>query len=318
MTRFHIDHAVGTSVRVSFEGSDLFTYVYAPDTLPIESPKPYLHPIHTLDGRLISLFRPHDHVWHKGIAWSLADVGDDNFWGGPTYVRDRGYVQLDNNGRVDHDTLIRLERSDDGVDMAHRLRWIAQDDRQVFAESRSLAVRLVGDADGWALVFDTAMTNTSDAAIAMGSPTTRGRENAGYGGLTWRGPRSFDNGIIHTPAGSSRGEEARGTHHEWLGFSGRHDGTARWSTIVMVDSAQNPRHPTAWFVRNEAYAMLGTAPFFNEELVVAPGETLRFRYAVVIADGHDDHADVTRLAGWGLKALEAAPVSAAQGSAFAG
>jgi hypothetical protein len=316
VTPFEINHAVGTSLRVSFRGSDLFTYVYAPDTETVESPKPYLHPIYTLDGQLLSLFRPHDHVWHKGIAWSLADVGDDNFWGGPTYVRGRGYVQLENNGRVDHDELIRLERRDDGVDMVHSLRWITQDDRQIFTERRSLAVRLVGDADGWVLIFDTAMTNISDAVISLGSPTTRGRENAGYGGLTWRGPRSFDNGFIHTPAGSSRGEEARGTRQEWLGFSGRHDGTARWSTIVMVDAPDNPRHPTAWFVRNEGYAVLGTAPFFNEESVVEPGWTLSFRYAVVIADGHQEHADATRLAEWGRKALAAAGGAAAPTSTF--
>ncbi|MBB5778859.1 hypothetical protein HD596_005615 [Nonomuraea jabiensis] len=50
----------------------------------------------------MSLFRPHDHVWHKGIAWSLPHVGEHNFWGGPTYVHGRFYVQLDNNGSATH------------------------------------------------------------------------------------------------------------------------------------------------------------------------------------------------------------------------
>ncbi len=39
-----------------------------------------------LAGDTVPLFRPHDHVWHKGIAWSLPHVGEHNFWGGPTYV----------------------------------------------------------------------------------------------------------------------------------------------------------------------------------------------------------------------------------------
>ena len=53
-------------------------------------------------GDVVSLFRPHDHVWHKGIAWALPVVGDENFWGGPTYVHGRFYVQLPNNGVQGH------------------------------------------------------------------------------------------------------------------------------------------------------------------------------------------------------------------------
>ena len=78
---------------------ELFRYVYIPDDCPqLESPKPYLHPIRTRAGHLVSLFRPHDHVWHKGIAWSLPWSVSENFWGGPTYVHGQFYVQLPNDG----------------------------------------------------------------------------------------------------------------------------------------------------------------------------------------------------------------------------
>ena len=85
-----VRHDLERSVQVAHRGRDLLTYVYAPDDVQLESPRPYFHPITTLGGDLVSLFRPHDHVWHKGIAWSLPVVGDENFWGGPTFVRDAG------------------------------------------------------------------------------------------------------------------------------------------------------------------------------------------------------------------------------------
>ena len=53
------------------------------------------------------------------------------------------------------------------------------------------------------------MRNVSGRAIPLGSPTTRGRENAGYGGLFWRGPRSFTGGSILAP-GVAGGDELRG------------------------------------------------------------------------------------------------------------
>jgi len=303
-TGFGIDHTVGTGVTVLHDDRSLFGYTYGPDTVQLESPKPYLHPIRTLDGDLVSLYRPHDHVWHKGIAWSLPNVGDDNFWGGPTYLRGRGYVQLPNNGAATHDTLTRLDVTGDGVTLAHTLDWSSQDRRPVFTEVRSLTARLVGGGAAWALIFDTRMTNVSGRTIPIGSPTTAGRENAGYGGLFWRGPRSFTDGVVHSPAGSG-GEELRGTRHEWMGYSGQHDETSRWSTLVMVDDTRNPRHPPQWFARTESYACLCPAPFFSDELDVPAGSTLALRYAVVIADGAGDHGRAGELAAWGRDALAA-------------
>lgn len=294
------------AVEFLVDGAALARYVVRPEGIPqLESPKPYLHPMRTLGGELVSLYRPHDHVWHKGIQWSLPDVGEHNFWGGPTFVRGRDYVQLPNNGAMEHDAVVRAEADADSARYAHTLDWVSQQGDSVIAELRQLEVRLAPDPGAWVLVFDSELTNLTDATLAFGSPTTNGRDNAGYGGLTWRGPRSFDGGRIHTPSGTDTTEDARGTRQEWLGLSGQHDGTAAWSTVVMVDDAGNPRHPNEWFVRNEDYATICASPFFSTELDLEPGGTLRYRYAVVVADGHEEHDDAVRLADAGRAALGA-------------
>ncbi len=295
-------HALGRSVTVTAAGVELFTYTYRPDTPVLESPKPYLHPIRTLAGDLVSLFRPHDHVWHKGIAWSLPHVGEHNFWGGPTYVQG-AYVQLDNNGSAVHRDMTALSATGDRVEIAHSLDWSSQAGRSVIAEQRALTATVV-DATTWALVFETAMTNVSGGTLDFGSPTTKGRENAGYGGLFWRGPRSFTDGVIQSPTGAG-GDELRGTRAEWFGFRGRHDGTGTWSTIVMVDDTANPRHPPQWFTRSEQFACLSPAPFFSEEVPLADGETMSFRYAVVVADGDRGEDGSALLAEQGRDALAA-------------
>ncbi|SDH06525.1 PmoA family protein [Nonomuraea jiangxiensis] len=297
------NHALGRSVAVTAGDVELFTYVYRPDTPVLESPKPYLHPVRTLGGALVSLFRPHDHVWHKGIAWSLPHVGEHNFWGGPTYVQGE-YVQLDNNGSATHREMTTLAARDGRVELGHTLGWTAQAGDPVIEERRALTALLVDDAT-WALLFDTAMTNVSGGTIDFGSPTTKGRENAGYGGLFWRGPRSFTNGVIQSPGGAG-GDELRGTRAEWFGFRGRHDETGEHSTIVMVDDTANPRHPPQWFARSEQFACLCPAPFFSEEVPLPDGETMRFRYAVLIADGDRGPDGCARLAEQGRQALAGA------------
>lgn len=285
-----IVHDDGTSFAVHDDDVELFRYTYAPDTPQFESPKPYLHPIRTRSGHLVSLFRPHDHVWHKGIAWSLPVVGDENFWGGPTFVRDQGYVQLPNNGAQVH---LRVQTADidanGAVRVAHDLEWITEAGDRLFTERRTVGARLLDD-DSWALTVETAMTNVSASAIAIGSPTTRGRENAGYGGLFWRGPRSFTGGRLVTTDGTGTGNDVRGQRHEWIGFAGQLDEVDASALIVMVDDAANPHHPPQWFARSEEFACLNPAPFFSDELVVEAGQTVVFRYGVGIADADADDA----------------------------
>jgi hypothetical protein len=302
-----VRHELDRSVQVAHRGRDLLTYVYAPDDVQLESPRPYFHPITTLGGDLVSLFRPHDHVWHKGLAWSLPNVGPHNFWGGPNYVPGQGYVQLENDGSMDHDRFTALDVTSDRVRVSHELVWHAQPaageqvGAQIVHEERSFAVT-VPTPDAWVLTFTSAITNVSGEHLDIGSPTTKGRENAGYGGLFWRGPRSFTGGTILAP-GFAGGEEVRGTRAEWMGFTGQHDQTARHSSLVIVDDSMNPQHPPKWFMRSELFAGVNPAPFFSEEVPFAHAQTLRFRYAVVIADGDADPARAETLAALGRTAL---------------
>ncbi|WP_456823448.1 DUF6807 domain-containing protein [Cellulomonas sp. P5_E12] len=296
-------HDVGRAIDVVADGTTLAQYVYVPTDVQLESPRPYLHPVRTRGGDLVTAFRPHDHVWHKGIAWSLPVVGDHNFWGGPTYVHGEGYVQLENDGSMDHVALTSLSVSPDRVDVAHTLAWHTQAREHVIDEQRSLAFVVPSSRDdAWVLTFTTTMTNVSAADLTIGSPTTRGRENAGYGGLFWRGPRSFTGGTLLAPDFSG-GEEIRGTRGPWMGFVGRHDETGGASTVVIVDGTGNPSHPPQWFARTELFGCLNPAPFFSTEVPFAPGDSLTFRYAVVVADGASNPATAAELAGLGMDVL---------------
>jgi hypothetical protein len=289
-----ISHDERSAFTVHDDDVELFRYTYVPDSPQLESPKPYLHPIRTRSGHPMSLFRPHDHVWHKGIAWSLPVVGDENFWGGPTYVRDQGYVQLPNDGTQAHVRVYAAEVDADGaVRFVHDLEWITEAGARIFTERREITACVLDD-DAWMLTVESAMTNVSASDIAIGSPTTKGRENAGYGGLFWRGPRSFTGGTLVTADGTGSGSDVRGRRHEWMGFAGQHDGVDASSLIVMVDDVANPHHPPQWFARSEEFACLNPAPFFSQEVVVPAGETVVFRYGVGIADA--DAEDAAELA----------------------
>lgn len=296
-------HTIGSLVSVTWRGRPLMSYTYAATDSQMESPRPYVHPVYTLGGDVVSLFRPHDHVWHKGIAWSLPNFGDDNFWGGVTYRREGGYQQLPNNGSMAHDVVVDATVDDAHASFAHDLIWRTQSGDELVNERRRLTVSIADAPDAWILRWDTEMTNVSGASINIGSPTTEGRDNAGYGGLFWRGPRSFTDGTLFGPEGPG-GEELRGSRHEWLGLTGQHDSAGGFSSIVIVDHSDNLRHPPQWFARSENFGCLNPAPFFSEEYDFAPGETLSFSYAVVIADGQAEGDRAIELADSGRRILQ--------------
>jgi hypothetical protein len=336
----HLIHEHNRSLRVGYRGQPLLRYVYRPWDAPVEAPRPYFHPLHTLGGDEVTVHRPHDHVWHKGLAFSLPNVdpagGEEragepggsghtstaNFWGGPTYRRGRGYVLLDNVGAMRHRSFATLDSSPDAVRVVHHLDWVTAQGEIWFVERRTFRVAVTGDA--WTLAFETSLTNVGDADVAIGSPTTEGRDNAGYGGLFWRGPRSFTGGKVYADSAApgaaatggaaigaaagggfvAGGDELMGARGSWLAFCGQHDGHGRRSTLVFVDGPDNAGHPTRWFVRSTPFAAVCPAPFFAEEVPLAAGGTLALRYAVVVADGDPGPDGAASLAATGLSALE--------------
>ncbi len=285
-------HVFHDYVELRYRENPLFRYVYSQDTDPRESPKPYFHPLRTLAGNEVTLFRPHDHVWHKGLAMTMAQLSGQNFWGGPTYVHGQGYVQLQNNGRIVHRAWNHLDQTDDGVDLAERLEWITLGGETWIAEDRRIVVGEINPARGyWSLNLQIALRNTSGRLLTFGSPTTEGRPLAGYGSLFWRGPRSFLRGTI-LAAGDLEGPEVMGKAAPWLAFVGRHDGSGDISTLVFLDHPDNPRFPNKWFVRNDPYACVSFSFMFDEELPLPPDETLSFIYRIVLADGQWSRARI--------------------------
>ncbi|HEY3506205.1 MAG TPA: PmoA family protein [Actinocatenispora sp.] len=281
-------HEQERSVRLRIDDVELFRYVYRPWDAQRESPRPYLHPVRTLGGDVVSLFRPHDHVWHKGIAWSLSNVGTQNFWGGRTFTPDRGYVQLDDNGTVRHDGFDELGVRDGVARLDERLSWLAADGERMLTERRLITATVVEGA--WRLGFTTTMTNVGPDTVPFGSPTTKGRDNAGYSGLFWRGPRSFSDGGRVLMPGVVGADELMGARGPWLAYVGRHDGHGRSSTLLFRDDPGNPTHPTRWFVRTGQFAGVCPAPFFDTEYELPAGGSLTLRYDVWIADGALDEA----------------------------
>jgi hypothetical protein len=157
--------------------------------------------------------------------------------------------------------------------VTEELAWVTEQGERWFTETRTLTFAVADDS--WTLGFATTFTNVTDAAIALGSPTTNGRENAGYGGLFWRGPESLTGGQVLVP-GAEGGDELMGVRAPWLAFRA----PDRRATLRFTAGSD-----VRWFVRSTPFAAVCPAPFFDAEVAACPGEPLTYRYEITIADG---------------------------------
>ncbi|MET8967041.1 PmoA family protein [Streptomyces hydrogenans] len=238
------------------------------------SPRPYLHPVTTLAGRAVTEVLPEDHVHHLGVSVAVPDVAGHNFWGGRTFVRGRGSVELDNHGVQRHDGF-KLCDPDGFVE---ELSWTAGGER-LLAEHRTVAASALTDT-AWALDLTFSVANVSGRDLSIGSPATNGRPGAAYGGFFWRAPKEAAAPKVFGPGAD--GEEAvHGTPADWVAMCG--DG---WTLVFAGATATTRRDP--WFVRAAEYPGVGSSLAYGERLAVPAGETFVRRVVTVVADGRLD------------------------------
>lgn len=297
-----VTHTHGERVRVAAEdGTELMSYVYAPDPVAFESRKPYAHPLRTLAGSPVSGYRPNDHRWHKGLQMTASHLSGRNFWGGNSYVHGEGYLpRHELVGSMRHDGFDAFEVTADRLDFTELLTWIEHGGEEWARERRSVALHSAdGRSSSYAIDWSIELTNTRGTPLEFGSPTTHGRDMAGYTGLHWRGPRDFTGGQVFSAAGPSTDEEMMGrpaSELPWIAFTGEHDEHDAHSTLVFAHAPGNEEsvHASHWFVRSEPVPTVAFSWAFYEEFVLPPGESFTYGYRVLVADGALDADGVER------------------------
>ncbi|MFF2318939.1 DUF6807 family protein [Arthrobacter sp. NPDC058097] len=251
------------------------------------SPRPYLHPVSTLGGTVVTDHLPADHPWHLGAGFALQDVNGTNFWGGRTYTREAGaYVSRQDHGRIE-----LLPANVDPSD-TWQLRWLGTDGQPLLTEQRTLSRELLGER-AWRLDLGTELTAVVD--VSLGSPGSNGAAGSGYGGFFWRLPACTGTRIFTSDA---EGEPAiHGSLAPWLAW------TANFGEVPGIRSGQPATlvfgapagAADPWFVRCSGYPAVGSALAWDRPVALAAGESLRRSLSVWVCDGELSPAAVASL-----------------------
>lgn len=243
-------------------------------------PRPYLHPVRTLGGTVVSAHHPADHDWHCGVGWAIPDVDGTNCWGGPTYVDGSGYVWRDDHGSVTADRV-----TVDGASHTVDATWRGDHGRPLLHEQRTTTARALGP-DAWELRTTSTFRVAGPTAVELGGPGSHGRVGAGYGGLFWRFPECS---AIDVRTADGSGEPAvHGAVTPWVAWSAQF--AAGPATVVL----QAMGHRDPWFVRADEYPAIGSALAWSTPVTLRPDVPLVRAFRAVVADGWADPVDLLR------------------------
>jgi hypothetical protein len=245
-------------------------------------PKPCFYPLYTAQGRQIAGFQMSDHVWHRGLWFTIKFINKSNFWEErPPFGVQRTVVQP-KCGFV----------SDSAVSISHKLQWSSEATGPVIDENRE--IRFVVREDGTREIdWRTSLLPLQDLLLDRTPYTTWG----GYGGLAFRAGREVHGTSYLLPDGKTS-EAIIGQPHSWALLRGIIDGAPDAKISVgMVSHSSNPRSPQPWYAKaGQSYDFFNAAFLFNEPLAVSRGQRLDFRYRIFYRDGWWEAAEFDRLA----------------------
>ena len=274
--------------QAQLSGADVAAYRDGRGTIPTSSPRPYLHPVRTRAGVVVSAHHPADHDWHNGVGMAIPDVNGSHFWGGGTYVHGQGYLLLDNHGVITGEP---PELDDHGF--TQELQWIGREGSVQLREIRSISWAAL-DEQAWKLIFESALR--TDSGAELNSPGSKGRVGGGYGGFFWRFP-ACDKVEVFTAQAQGE-DEVHGSVAPWLAWTADFTagpGVSGPATIVITaPDAVAAGEP--WFVRVRDYPGLGSALAWDRPQVLAPSTVLKRRFNVAVADGRLTEAETQQLA----------------------
>ncbi|GAB2968846.1 MAG TPA: PmoA family protein [Actinotalea caeni] len=275
------------ALQLTLDGREVARYHDGADLAPELSPRPYLHPVRTPAGEILTETWPEDHRHHYGVSAAVVDVNGSTYWGGASYVDGTGYVLLPNQGRQTGSTP-EVETAAGRTTLRQRLGWTSAEGVEQIQEDRE--VRLAAHADAHLLTWRSSLHAMSD--LTIGSPATRGRTGAGYGGLFWRvGPAAPTEVRVATADGVVAGEQAAlGAVGRWLTLTQHRAGGPVTLLLAQPEDALLP-----WFVRVSGYVGAGPAVAWERTVPLGQGETWDLHLWAALVDSEIDDATADRL-----------------------
>ncbi len=294
----------GDQIAVSIDGQPFTAFYFG-----TEATKPYLHPLRTADGTMVTRGYPmeeiageqRDHPHHRGVWFSHGAVNGVDFWANEESQRSRG-----DKGTIEFNEIDAVQSGDEKGLIEASFSWKAPGGDLLLTERRTMAFQREGEDN--IVDFDIVLVaetdpvlfgDTKEGTFAVRLATELEEQHMRAKGI----PRT---GRIVNAEGHETEANAWGKRSAWVDYSGSISGEPMG--VAIFDHPGNPKHPSYWHVRGYglfAANIFGEHDFHADEsrdgsITLAKGEELRFRYRVIVHKGGTADTDLqSRFEAWG-------------------
>lgn len=247
--------------------------------------KPYLNPLRTAGGKIVTRRwpmeqnvegEPRDHPHHRGLWFNHGDVNGIDFWGSDPALKN------DKKARIAVKQITSVKSGKKKGTITGTFEWLNLDGTPLLTEDRIMTFH--AEPDIRTIDFDIKLT--ANAAVKFGDT-----KEGSFGLRLAPSLQESKTGKMVNAEGAVGEKNVWGKRSPWVDYYGDLDGET--VGIAIFDHPGNPRHPAYWHSR--AYGLFaanifGLRDFYNDKskdgsLQLQKGETLRFRYRVLIHSG---------------------------------
>ncbi len=274
-------HKTGSSVALLRGKTTVWQFNYAPGC-----GKPYFHPVASLDGAVLTEYRPADHPWHYGLWFSWKYINGVNFW-------EENRKTHKSQGQLHWGNVKVVTHPDYSAEITMILNYsLKKGAKPVLKEKRSINVSAPDSKGAYSMDWSSTFTACSDSDVKFDrTEVTKTRAWGGYAGLSIRLNHKGDKWQTITEKGpvtkwKSNRFRCKGRFMDYSGsFQGHIAG------VAILDNPANLNFPTPW------YAIRGKKPpmiFFTPAVIcykpytLKAGESFTLRYRVIIHSGRWD------------------------------
>lgn len=271
------------AIDVTVDGKPFTTFHYG-----AESGKPYLSPLRSASGKIVSRLYPmeqvpgesRDHLHHTGLWFSFDDVNGTKLWeNDPSYTKPH-------IGRI----VVRSAEWKGDV-LTAVMEWRDPAGQVLLVEERKMT--FPSDPKLRTIDFTIALTAAQDV--------TFGDTKEGAFAIRLAEPFTERKGGKMVDADGRVGmAKVWGKRSNWVDYTAEVEGERLG--VAMFDHPSNPRHPTYWHARD--YGLFALNPFGQNAFdpdkeeshwKLPKGEALTFRWRVVIHPGDAEGAHIAEL-----------------------
>jgi len=244
--------------------------------------KPYFHPLRTPKGYDLTLERPKDHPWHRGLWFSWKDINGVNYWEedpskgvaeGRSIIKS---VSVEKQQNFSAKIILNISYEENGIPQ--------------IVEIRTIEISSPKHNKEYSIQFHQTFEIMQDLRLYLEKPAKNGGvEWGGYAGLSFRASDSL---LAHRFTASSGWDNTKditgyGEKERWMDMTAKVAGTDEYAGLTIFDSPDNPRYPSPyyiWFAKGE-HAFFTPSILFDGPMNLEKGESLTLNYLVLVHDG---------------------------------